>query len=59
MQEKSRQLEEQATTIRAQQREIAELRQQVQATKSLAGDVVALQAALAELQRAREAVAAR
>jgi hypothetical protein len=57
--EKSRQLEEQAVTIREQQREIAELKEQVQYAKSLAADVVALKAALAELQRGRETVAVR
>jgi hypothetical protein len=55
--EKSRQLEEQAATIREQQREIAELRERVQNAEALAADVVALRAALAELQRGRETVA--
>jgi hypothetical protein len=57
LQEKSRQLEEQAATIREQQREIAELKAQMQTTQNLAGDVVALQAALSALQRDRETVA--
>jgi uncharacterized coiled-coil protein SlyX len=55
--EKSRQLAEQAATIRAQQREIAELTERVQRAETLAADVVALRAALAELQRGRETVA--
>jgi hypothetical protein len=55
--EKSRQLEEQAATIREQQREIAELSERVQKADTLAADVVALKAALAELQRKREIVA--
>jgi hypothetical protein len=52
-----RQQAEQAATIQEQQREIAELREQLQHTMSLANDVVALKAALAELQRGRETVA--
>jgi hypothetical protein len=55
--EKNRQLEEQAAIIRGQQREIAELRERVQRAETLAADVVALKAALAELQRGRETVA--
>jgi hypothetical protein len=43
--------------VEEQQREIAELRERVQYTESLAADVVALKAALAELQRGRETVA--
>jgi hypothetical protein len=57
LEEKSRQLEEQAATIRQQQREIAELRERVQKAEILASDVVALKAALAALQRGRETVA--
>jgi hypothetical protein len=55
--EKSHQLEEQAATIGEQQREIAELSQRVQKAEILAADVLALKAALAELQRGRETVA--
>jgi hypothetical protein len=50
-------VEEQALTIAGQQREIAELRERVQKAENLAADVVALKAALAELQRGRETVA--
>jgi hypothetical protein len=57
VQEKSRQLEEQAATIREQQREIAELRERVQKAETLSADVVALKSTLAELQRGRETVA--
>jgi hypothetical protein len=57
VQEKSRQLEEQAATIREQQREIAELSERMQKAETLAADVAALKAALAELQRGRETVA--
>jgi hypothetical protein len=57
VQEKNRQLAEQAATIRVQQREIAELSERVQKAETLAADVVALKAALAELQRGRETVA--
>ncbi len=46
-----------AATIRAQQREIADLSERVQKAESMAADVVALKAALAELQRGRETVA--
>jgi hypothetical protein len=52
-------LENAVQTIRDQQREIAELSEQVRYTKSLAADVLALKAALAELQRGRETVAAK
>jgi hypothetical protein len=45
--------------VEEQQREIAELREQVQYTKSLAADLVALKEALAELRRGRETVAAK
>jgi hypothetical protein len=45
--------------VEQQQREIAELSEQLQYAKSLADDVVALKAALAELQRGRETVAAK
>ena len=55
--EKNRQLEDQAATIRKQQHEIAELSECVQRAETLAADVVALKAALAELQRGRETVA--
>ncbi len=57
VQEKGRQLEEQAATIRQQQREIAKLSERVQKAEALAADVTALRAALAELQRGRETVA--
>jgi hypothetical protein len=50
-------VEEQAQMIGGQQREIAELRERVQKAETLAADVVALKAALAELQRGRETVA--
>jgi hypothetical protein len=50
-------LEEQAATIGEQRRELAELNERVQRAETLAADVVALKAALAELQRGREAVA--
>ena len=43
--------------VEEQQREIAELREQVRYTKSLAADMVALKAALVELQRGRDTVA--
>jgi hypothetical protein len=43
--------------VEEQQREIAELRERVQRAVTLAADVVALKAALAELQRGRETVA--
>jgi hypothetical protein len=43
--------------VEEQQREIAELRERVQRAETLAADVVALKAALAELQRGRETVA--
>jgi DNA-binding protein H-NS len=57
--EKDRQLAEQAATIREQQREIAELSERMQKAETLADDVVALKAVLAELQRGRETVAAK
>lgn len=57
LQETDRRQDEQATTIREQQRETAKLKEQVQYTKSLAADVVALKAALAELQRGPETIA--
>ena len=50
-------VEDQAATIRDQQHEIAELSERVQKAETLAADVVALKAALAELQRGRETVA--
>ncbi len=59
VQEKSHQLEEQAATIQDQQRKIAELSERVQKAETLAADVVALKAALVELQRGRETIAAR
>jgi hypothetical protein len=43
--------------IEEQQREIAELRERVQAAATLAADIIALKAALAELQRERESIA--
>jgi hypothetical protein len=43
--------------VEEQQREIAELRERVQKAETLAADVVALGAALVELQRGRETVA--
>ena len=51
------QLEEQAATIRDQQRKIAELTERVQNAETVVADVVALRAGLAELQRGRETVA--
>jgi hypothetical protein len=48
---------EQAATISEQQREIAELRERVQKAETLVTDVVALKAALADLQRGRETLA--
>ncbi len=57
VQEKSRQLEDQAATIREQQGEIAELKEQVQYTKNLAADIDALKSALTELRRGAETVA--
>ncbi len=50
-------LESAVQTIRDQQREIAELTERVQKAETVAADVVALKAALAELQRQREIVA--
>jgi hypothetical protein len=50
-------LEEQVSIIAEQQRELAALRERVQKAETLAADVVALKAALAELQRGRETVA--
>jgi hypothetical protein len=50
-------LERAVQTIQDQQREIAELSERVQKAETLAADVVALKAALAELQRERETVA--
>jgi hypothetical protein len=52
-------LESAVQTIRDQQREIAELRERVQKAETLAADVVALRAALAELQRGRQTIAAK
>ena len=49
-------MEEQRTTIREQQREIAILKEQMQSTQSLVADVVALKAALADLERARDLI---
>jgi hypothetical protein len=50
-------LESAVQTIQNQQREIAELSERVLKAESLAADVVALKAALAEMQRGRETVA--
>jgi hypothetical protein len=52
-----RQQAEQAATILEQQRQIAELSDRVQKAEAVAADVVAMKAALVELQRARETVA--
>ncbi len=50
-------VEEQALAIGEQQREIGELSERVQKAETLGADVVALKAALAELQRGRETLA--
>jgi hypothetical protein len=55
--ERNRRLDEQAATIRAQQHELAELKEQVQNAQSLASDVLALKAALAELWRTQDLIA--
>ena len=52
-------LEEQAATILAQQHQLAELSDRLQRAEMLAADVVALKAALTELQRARQTVVVR
>jgi uncharacterized coiled-coil protein SlyX len=57
VQEKDRQLAEQWATIREQQRQLAQLSERVQKAEALAADVVALKAALDELQRTRATVA--
>jgi hypothetical protein len=55
--EKNRQLAQQASTILEHEREIADLKQQLQSTKSAIADIAALKAALAELPRKSATVA--
>jgi hypothetical protein len=57
VQEKDGQLAEQGATIREQQRQLARLSERVQRAEALAADVVALKAALADLQRTRATMA--
>jgi len=55
--EKNRRLDEQSATIREQQRQLAELSDRLQRAETLAAEVAALKAALAELQRPKATVA--
>jgi hypothetical protein len=59
VQEKNRQLAEQAATIGEQQREISELRGRVSAAESLRGELAALRSAVAEILQERQVTAQR
>jgi chromosome segregation ATPase len=55
--EKNRQLAQQTSRILEHEREIADLKQQLQSTKSAIADIAALKAALAEMPRKSATVA--